>query len=267
VLSFICLLSYITKKLQQSIFRLILLVSIHVFLITGAYFAITPLFTKNVALISTCFITILLVATACSFVNWSGKKGVLILIFLGLFALTIETFALLTGFPYGHFFYNTKASLMFLQLVPITTPFAWIIILLGCSALVTPAFTTSPWRRRISTCILIVWVDLLLDPVAVNLGLWQWKEPGIYYGVPAINYVGWILSSLLGVLLSELCIKKFNLTFTFPLGLLTGFYFLFIFLLSIAFLKILILPFLIGLIFLYINRHSLFKAAQKFVYA
>lgn len=42
--------------------------------------------------------------------------------------------------------------------------------------------------------------DLLLDPAAIALGYWQWFIDGMYYGIPALNYLGWFLSSYLASL-------------------------------------------------------------------
>ncbi len=37
----------------------------------------------------------------------------------------------------------------------------------------------------------VVLLDLLLDPLASRLGLWQWNSRGIHYAVPVGNFAGW----------------------------------------------------------------------------
>jgi len=37
----------------------------------------------------------------------------------------------------------------------------------------------------------VVAIDLLLDPVAVHAGAWQWHSQGAYFGVPFGNFIGW----------------------------------------------------------------------------
>jgi len=32
--------------------------------------------------------------------------------------------------------------------------------------------------------------DLFLDPIAVYLGIWIWREPGPFFGVPLRNFPG-----------------------------------------------------------------------------
>ena len=39
--------------------------------------------------------------------------------------------------------------------------------------------------------------DLFLDPQMVAWGYWVWARPGAYFGIPVINYFGWILSAFL----------------------------------------------------------------------
>ena len=35
--------------------------------------------------------------------------------------------------------------------------------------------------------------DLCYDPVAVNLGWWEWQKGSIYFGVPISNFIGWFV--------------------------------------------------------------------------
>jgi len=34
--------------------------------------------------------------------------------------------------------------------------------------------------------------DLIIDPVMVAMGVWSWPNGGSYYGIPILNYEGWI---------------------------------------------------------------------------
>ena len=45
--------------------------------------------------------------------------------------------------------------------------------------------------------ILMVGIDLLLDPVMVKLGAWKWIDGGVYFGIPPQNFVGWFMYSLI----------------------------------------------------------------------
>jgi uncharacterized membrane protein len=41
-------------------------------------------------------------------------------------------------------------------------------------------------------------LDATLDPGAVSQKFWTYRYPGAYYGVPWSNFVGWILSGIVG---------------------------------------------------------------------
>jgi len=45
--------------------------------------------------------------------------------------------------------------------------------------------------------ILMVLLDLILDPIAVDEKRWSWKKSGAYYGVPFLNFVGWLFTTFL----------------------------------------------------------------------
>jgi putative membrane protein len=56
----------------------------------------------------------------------------------------------------------------------------------------------SPQRRLIfavvSAFAFTAW-DLFLDPQMVARGLWVWQQPGEYFGIPLVNFGGWLLAS------------------------------------------------------------------------
>lgn len=122
------------------------------------------------------------------------KKGLVLLIFLSLFGLGVETAAVATGWPYGFFRYQDWLGFKILGLVPWTVAFAWPPLVLG-SVMVTRLISRKWWDFILSTLIL-VWFDVVFDPGAVSLGFWHWLKPGVYYGVPFINFAGWIASGL-----------------------------------------------------------------------
>ncbi len=41
--------------------------------------------------------------------------------------------------------------------------------------------------------LLIMFQDLVLDPIGVDEKRWFWKNPGSYYGVPYLNFLWWFL--------------------------------------------------------------------------
>lgn len=125
-------------------------------------------------------------------VTWLGpRRGVLLLSALGLYALVFESVAIATGVPYGRFAYTDVLGPKVLGLAPLMVLVAWTPLILGSLAVT---------RRAWQAIVLVVICDLVLDPAAVSLGFWSWEEPGPYYGVPFVNFGGWVVSGGLAVL-------------------------------------------------------------------
>ena len=124
--------------------------------------------------------------------SWLGaRRGTALLVGLGLYALVFESIDIATGVPYGRFGYSGVLGPELFGLAPVTVLLAWTPLILGALAVT---------RRVWTGTVLLVVLDLVLDPAAVHLGFWRWDEPGPYYGVPVVNYLGWVLSGGLAVL-------------------------------------------------------------------
>lgn len=124
--------------------------------------------------------------------NWKVLLGSLI--FLGFF---MEILSMNTGFPYGFFSYGEGMGPKVLG-VPFTLAFAWPPLVLG--AYYTMQRTSYP---VLGTMLLLVLIDLVLDPVAVLLGHWEWSVDGFWYGVPLSNFVGWLLTGFIAAKITE----------------------------------------------------------------
>lgn len=141
---------------------------------------------------------------------WVGiKKAVLLFLALSVFSYTIESIGLLTGFPYGEFSYSSKVGILLFNFIPLALPFAWIPLLLGAFAL------SFQYKKNVSkffvvTVIMTVLIDVVLDPGAVSLNFWQFSGSSIWYGIPISNYLGWILSAVIGFLIAIKFLKGVN---------------------------------------------------------
>ena len=125
-------------------------------------------------------------------VSWLGpRRGVALLAGLGIYALVLESVAVATGVPYGRFGYSGVLGPRLFGLAPLTVVLAWTPLILGSLAVT---------RRAWQAVALLVVLDLVLDPAAVRLGFWRWEEPGRYYGVPLVNFLGWVVSGSIAVL-------------------------------------------------------------------
>lgn len=144
-----------------------------------------------------------------------GWKNIFIF-FLFVFGISwsYETLSILTGFPFGNYYY-AEAFQPKLWLVPLMAMpayfalgyYSWTIasILLkkkdamikGMEVVLVPL---------LATFVMVMW-DLCLDPVAATINrLWIWQDGGAYFGVPFSNFLGW-----------SLCVFTFYFVFAFYL--------------------------------------------------
>lgn len=107
----------------------------------------------------------------------------------------IERIGSTTDFPFGPYHY-TDALAPLIGGVPAVIPLAWLMMLPPAWA-VAYAITGSVrgWHFvAVSALAFTAW-DLFLDPQMVHWGYWVWEIPGAYFGIPLVNYAGWLLAS------------------------------------------------------------------------
>ncbi len=130
-----------------------------------------------------------------------ARRAGVSLLALTLFAFGIETTGVVTGFPYGEFYYGDSLGPKIGGVVPYLLPVSYVPLVIGATAAAAPAGTRSDlsysgilfWIVR--SAVLLTLIDGLLDPGAASLGFWVWSDGGAYYGVPLSNYLGWLLTS------------------------------------------------------------------------
>ena len=75
--------------------------------------------------------------------------------------------------------------------VPLAVAMVWAAIIASAMALAGRMGRHSPPARAGLAALIAVSLDLLMEPVAVRVGLWRWTPPGPWLGVPIGNFVGW----------------------------------------------------------------------------
>jgi len=164
----------------------------------AGYFMANVKLTADMASVSAVFVILFAVPTYWAIIKSNGlKKGLLGLLGIGLYALIIESLAIHTSFPYGNFTYNDTLGSKIFGLTPWTVAFAYPPVLFIAYFIV---------RNRINKLVPLIFltglfamsIDLVLDPGAVALGFWYWPTGGFFYGVPLVNFLGWILTGSIG---------------------------------------------------------------------
>ncbi len=143
-------------------------------------------------------IAIVLIASISYYFFLKDKQSLKALIAISLFAIIIETIGLITGFPYSHFSYTETLGHKLFGTTPWTVFFAFTPLVLGAIRY-ADIIAKKVWGKITLAVTLLVAIDLILDPVAVAQGFWTWQINGLYYGVPFINFLGWIFTSLIAI--------------------------------------------------------------------
>ncbi|HYP26576.1 MAG TPA: carotenoid biosynthesis protein [Blastocatellia bacterium] len=104
------------------------------------------------------------------------------------------------GFIFGEYRYTETLSPSVLG-VPVAMTCAWLVLVVYINRMLA----ASGLAARAEVLLSALWmtaIDLVIDPLASGpLNYWLWKDSGIYYGVPAHNFIGWLAVSLLIFLL------------------------------------------------------------------
>jgi putative membrane protein len=133
------------------------------------------------------------------------RKAAVALVALTAYAYGIEFVGATTGLPYGEFSYEIALGPMVADTIPLGLPVFFLPLVLNsyllCLLLLGERAESAAVRLP-AVVATVVAVDLVLDPAAVGLGFWGYEQ-GVYYGVPLLNYVGWVLSATVATLLVD----------------------------------------------------------------
>ena len=178
--------------------------------------------------------------------RWAGNRAAVILfVLLGSLALLIESSAIITGFPYGHFGYSGLLGFKLFGSVPWTVALAWTPLVLAAFAIARVLSDRAALRIFIAAFILLLF-DLALDPGAVKLGFWQYADGGSFYGVPVSNFLGWIVSGTVAAIVLEAFAHILKPLLPVPVQLISSSFFIIFFWTCIAVFGEMLLPAAIG---------------------
>jgi putative membrane protein len=101
----------------------------------------------------------------------------------------VECLGVNTGLLFGEYYYGRVLGLKILG-TPLLIGINWLILVLSIGSLVRrlPKW----WLRIVLSALLMTLTDVLIEPMAIRYGLWNWSSPE----VPLQNYVMWFLVSL-----------------------------------------------------------------------
>jgi len=121
------------------------------------------------------------------------------------YTYAIEFLGATTGLPYGEFSYEVSLGPMLLDTIPYALPLFFIPLVLNsyllCILLLGERSESFLLRFPIVAGTVVA-IDLVLDPAAVAIGFWSFAEGG-FYGVPLLNYAGWVFSAVVATALID----------------------------------------------------------------
>jgi uncharacterized membrane protein len=178
--------------------------------------------------------------------------GRAISIFLGITVLVtyvMEWLGTHFGVPFGHYYYTNRLGLLLLD-VPIVIPFQWFNVLYVCYIMTNIILSrgdivvgdSGPGESGVSnfsdivprllatsvvTGLCMVSWDFINDPYMVGIGSWVWTDPteffGLtFHGIPLSNFIGWVLTSALTVLLFELYRYRYRMPLQWSTDTVSG---------------------------------------------
>lgn len=133
--------------------------------------------------------------------RYTGKQVLIYFVIAFIVSNIYENVSILTGFPFGHYHYTDNLGPK-LFLVPLLIAPAYIGA--GYLAWTIAHVLLGVYERKlrgadmwavplIASFVMVMW-DLAMDPKSATIGKsWIWHDGGSYFGVPFINYMGWLL--------------------------------------------------------------------------
>ena len=117
------------------------------------------------------------------------------LMMAGFIGLVAEALGVQFGFLFSPYQYTGVLQPQLLG-APLVMACAWFVLI----AYIRQMVQGTGLPRWIEITLSAAWmtaIDLVIDPLAAGeLGYWRWQQAGIYYGVPAHNFAGWFIVSL-----------------------------------------------------------------------
>ncbi|MFQ5827941.1 MAG: carotenoid biosynthesis protein [Candidatus Methylomirabilia bacterium] len=107
-----------------------------------------------------------------------------------------------TGIPFGlyHYTQSTRGEELYLTNVPLMDSLAFPFLAYAAFSLARLLLGTDRGLRVIALSgVLMMWLDLVIDPLAVRGDRWflgrvfYYPEGGVYFGVPLSNFLGWVI--------------------------------------------------------------------------
>ncbi len=131
---------------------------------------------------------------AILFNAWGARRTFitgLIIIFLG---WLVEAVGSSTGIPFGVYHYTDQLQPQVAG-VPLLIPIAWLMMMPPAWAAAQLIAGTRRTAFVVIAAVAMTAWDFFLDPQMVSWGFWVWEKAGGYFGIPWVNFAGWLVAA------------------------------------------------------------------------
>jgi bisanhydrobacterioruberin hydratase len=142
---------------------------------------------KSIMILLTPFnllITFIVLIWANNNFSFNFLKVVFYIYLIGFF---VEVLGVYSGVLFGEYSYGKTLGLQWLH-VPLIIGINWVVLVLSSYA-VSSYFVSKTLLRLVLSSVLLVVLDVMIEPVAIRLDFWQWQGGNI----PIQNYIMWFL--------------------------------------------------------------------------
>ena len=127
-----------------------------------------------------------------------SKKFFLSVILISFIGFFIEVLGVCTGLLFGEYEYGNKLGLEIFN-VPLVIALNWFILVYASRGSVN-YFIKNKYLQILFSSIIMVFLDILIEPVAIELSWWSWA----INSVPLQNYLMWfVVSVIMQVIISN----------------------------------------------------------------
>ena len=129
-------------------------------------------------------------------ITTSSLSEIKVLLLGGIIGFISEVAGVYSSVIFSAYVYTDVLQPKLLE-VPLVMISAWL-VLVGYVRQMLRDCSHSMWLTLLYASTWMTAIDLVIDPLAGGvLDYWRWMENGMYYGIPAHNFLGWFAVSLL----------------------------------------------------------------------
>jgi putative membrane protein len=122
--------------------------------------------------------------------NLIDEKYIGFILIIYVLGFTAEWIGVHKGWLFGNYSYGKTLGTKLFD-IPLTIGVNWFLLIYAVGVTMKLSRIRSQWARVILGALMLVWLDLLIEPVAIRFDYWHWANNVI----PFKNYVGWFVVS------------------------------------------------------------------------